>query len=74
MMGKMCKMVMGLMFLVAGACLLAFGLGMLSSMLANVIAGALFLLAGLSFAIHALGMCPMCKCSDEKCCDDKCCK
>ena len=67
-MGKICKMAMGMEFLVAGACLLAFGLGMLSAVLAHVVAGALFVLAGFSFAVHSLGMCPLCKC------DDKCCK
>ena len=65
-MDKMCGVATGLMFLIGGACLLAYGLGMLGAMLANEIAGVLFLLAGISFAVHALCMCPMCKCPEEK--------
>jgi len=65
-MDKMCGVATGLMFLIGGACLLAYGLGMLSAMIANVIAGALFLIAGVSFAVHALGMCSMCKGEEKK--------
>ena len=73
-MDKICGVAMGLKFLIAGSCLLASGLGMMSAALANEIAGVMFVLAGISFAVHTLGMCPLCKCTDKKCCDDKCCK
>jgi len=65
-MDKTCGIVTGLMVLIAGACLLAFGLGMLSATLANEVAGVLIVLTGISVVVHALCMCPMCKCPEEK--------
>ena len=60
-MGNTCKTITGLLVLAAGAAFLAFGLGMVAVMTAHMVSGAALLLAGLSFTVHGLKMCPMCK-------------
>lgn len=57
----MCLTVSGLLALVAGGALLAFGMGMLSGSTAHLAAGGAFALAGLGALVHGLGMCPKCK-------------
>ena len=60
-MGPLCGSISGIIVLLAGLSFLAFALGMLGGMTANLIAGILLALYGLSVLVHALNMCPMCK-------------
>ena len=65
--GTMCGMVMGLLKLVAGASLLAAGMGMLAVPTALMVAGALMVLCAIGKLVHKMGMCPMCK-DAQGCC------
>ncbi len=58
---KTCGVITGLLVLVSGVVMLLAGLGNLNAMTATVVGGAALALAGLSFVVHALKMCPMCK-------------
>ena len=60
-MGPTCGTISGLLALIAGALFLGSGLSMVSAMAASLYGGLALLLFGLSFTIHAMGMCPMCK-------------
>ncbi|MBS3070575.1 hypothetical protein J4220_03655 [Candidatus Micrarchaeota archaeon] len=60
-MHKTCKMLSGLLVLLAGLTLLAFGYNLLAVMAAHQIAGILLALYGIAKLAHAIGACPMCK-------------
>lgn len=64
----MCGSVMGLLNLVAGASLLAAGMGSLAMPTALMASGACLLLFGLGKLVHKMGMCPMCKDCASGCC------
>lgn len=64
-MGKMCSTVTGILVLVGGGTLFAFGMGWIKDvMLAHQIAGGLLTLTGLGILVHGLGIC---KCGEECC-------
>jgi hypothetical protein len=63
MMGKTCGAVMGLLILIAGLALLAFGLQYLDGATAHILSGVLFALFGIGKLTHVFKMCPGCKCN-----------
>ena len=73
-MGGICKIIKGLLFLVAGGVILAPTLGVtaIQPMLAVQITGACIALVGVMILMHAAGMCKMCSCCKDK--EGKCCK
>ncbi len=63
-MGKVCGTISGLLVFIAGAMFLLYGLSAdppMNVMLTNQVAGAALLLFGISFMVHALRLCPLCK-------------
>ena len=68
MMGKTCKMLTGLLVLIAGSSMAASGFGSMDVMLSHKISGILLALVGIAFLAHGCGMCKMC-CGENGCCE-----
>ena len=62
-MGKTCKMVTCVLWVLAGAAVLS------GQAFASTVLGAVLVLNGLAGLIHSLGMCGMCSKEMEECCD-----